>query len=215
MKKSINQLIVLTICLVLLLPSIIISSAENLKEPTNIKKIYTIYRYGPDGSITPLQVDIDIDKDENLADKCEELFENDIEMQKLVEIELENITFGFICKVKSQGKGFHYKSMFLEKIILRFVLFRLGLPRITTILHKPLIVCRYAKDTSAKTTITQLFGNNDTTNKTKIVIGNQTVIAQNFIGYTTWAGRFSKSLFDIIPRAFAGIARFVICIKQI
>jgi hypothetical protein len=36
-------------------------------------------------------------------------------MQKFIEIESENITFGFICKVKSQGKGFHYKSMILKK----------------------------------------------------------------------------------------------------
>jgi hypothetical protein len=133
-------------------------------------------------------------------------------MQKLIEIELENLTFGFVCRVKSHGRGFHYKSMILERIMLRFVLIRLGLPRITTILHSPLVVCRYAKDDSAKTTIIRLFGNN-TTNKTKIVDGNHTVIAQNFIGYTTWIGRFSKSFFDLFPRAFAGIARFVVCIK--
>jgi len=229
MKNLKNKLIVLIICLTFLLPCINISSAENLeffrlsenencKESTNFKKIYTFYRYGPDGSISPVQVEIDLNNKGNLgdiiADKCEELFENDIEMQKLVEIELENLTFGFICKVKSQGRGFHYKSMILEKIVLRFILFRLGLPRITTILHTPLIFCRYAKDDAAKTTITQIFGKNDTTNKTKIVNGNHSIIAQNFIGYTTWFGRFSKTFFDLIPRAFAGISRFVICIKQ-
>jgi uncharacterized membrane protein len=103
--------------------------------------------------------------------------------------------------------------MLLEKVMTRIVLFRLGLPRITTILHTPLILCRYAKDNSAKTTITKLIGNNETLNKTMIIEGNHTVIAQNFIGYTTWIGRFSKSIFDIVPRAFAGIARFAICIK--
>jgi hypothetical protein len=134
-------------------------------------------------------------------------------MQNLIEIELENLTFGLICRIKSHGRGFHYKSMFLERFMLRFVLFRLGLPRLTTILHSPLVICRYPKDDSANTTITQLFGKNDTTNKTKFVNGNHTVIAQNFIGYTTWIGRFSKSFFDLFPRAFAGIARFVVCIK--
>jgi hypothetical protein len=228
MKITTKRLAVIFICLAFLLPSITVSSAENLKffkssenmnlkEISSVKKTYTIYRFGPDGSISPIQVDIDLDKGQDLgeiiANKCEELFEKDIEMQKLIEIELENLTFGFICKIKSQGRGFHYKSMLLEKMIIRFFLFRFGLPRITTILHTPLIVCRYAKDTSAKTKITQLFGKNDTINKTMIIEGNHTVIAQNFIGYTTWIGRFSKSLLDIVPRAFAGIARFAICIK--
>jgi len=228
MKTTTKKLLVIFIFLAFLLPSITVSSAENLKffkssenmnldETSHIKKIYTIYRFGPDGAISPIKVDIDIDEGKNIgesiANKCEELFEKDIEMQKLIEIELENLTFGFICKVKSHGRGFHYKSMLLEKIISRIVLFRLGLPRITTILHTPFILCRYAKDTNAKTTITKLFGKNDTVNKTMIIEGNQTVIAQNFIGYTTWIGRFSKSILDRVPRAFAGIARFVICIK--
>ena len=228
MKNTIRRSIVLFIFLVFLLPSITISSADNLKvtilsDKTNsneiscVEKSYTIYRFAPDGSITPLKVDIDTNENQDIgeliADKCEELFEKDIEMQKLIEIELENLTFGFVCKVKSHGRGFHYKSMVLEKILSRFVLFRLGLPRLTTILHNPLVLCRYAKDTSASTKITQLYAGNDTANKTMIIDGNHTVIAQNFIGYTTWIGRFSKSFLDIVPRAFSGIARFVVCIK--
>jgi len=228
MNITTKKLVIIFICLALLLPVIFVSSAEgqksfessknmNLIEEYYIKKSYTIYRFGPDGTISPVQVEIDVGKGQNLgesiADKCEELFENDKEMQSIFEIELENLTFGFICKIKSQGKGFHYKSMYLEKIIARIALFRLGLPRITTILHAPLIVCRYPNDLNAKTKITQLFALNETANTTKIVEGNHTVIAQNFIGYTTWLGRFSKSFLDIVPRAFSGFARFVICNK--
>jgi len=228
MKNSTKKSLVIFICLAFLLPSITVSSAENLKifkpiesmnfEKTSCtKKTFTIYRFGPDGSISPIKVDIDTNEDKDLgeiiANKCEELFEKDTQMQNLIEIDLENLTFGFICKVKSHGKGFHYKSMLLEKIILRFTLFRLGLPRFTTILHTPLVACRYAKDNSAKTKITKIFGDNDTANKTMIIEGNHTVIAQNFIGYTTWLGRFSKTLLDLVPRAFAGIARFAVCIK--
>jgi len=229
MKITIKRLIVIFIFLSFLLPCITVSSANNLKlsrlsdninfkEISCVKKVYTIYRFGPDGSITPVKVDITINENQDIgeliADKCEELFENDLEMQNLIEIDLENLTFGFICKVKSQGRGFHYKAMVLEKIISRFALFRLGLPRFTTVLHTPLIVCRYTKDTSARTKITQLYVGNDTVNKTIIVDGNHTVIAQNFIGYTTWIGRFSKSFLDIVPRAFSGFARFVVCIKR-
>jgi len=228
MNIAFKKLVAMIIFLALLLPALTVSSAENLKlstlsENTSsmkticTKKSYIIYRFGPDGKILPVKVDIDIkegkDIGESIADKCEELFENDPEMQSAIEIELENLTFGFVCKIKSHGRGFHYKSMILEKVITRFVLFRLGLPRLTTALHIPLIVCRYPKDLRAKTKITMIFGGNDSANKTAIIQGHHTVIAQNFIGYTTWLGRFSKSVLDIVPRAFAGIARFVICNK--
>ncbi|OGS41155.1 MAG: hypothetical protein A3K77_07330 [Euryarchaeota archaeon RBG_13_31_8] len=228
MKITLKKIIVIFIMLVFVLPSITVSSSETikisrsvenigLKQPSCPKKCYTIYRFGLDGSITPIQVDIDVDESqyigESIANKCEELFEKDSEMQSLIEIELENLTFGFLCKVKSHGRGLHYKSMMLEKAISRFVLFRLGFPRATTILHNTFIVCRYPKDIRAKTKITQFFGKNDTINKTMIVEGNHTVIVQNFIGYTTWLGRFSKTILNLVPRAFAGFARFVICNK--
>ncbi len=227
MEINSKKLAVIFICLAFLLSSITVSAENlkffksigetNLKDNSCLKKTCTIYRFGQDGTISPIQVDVDINENQDIgeliANKCEELFEKDLEMQKLIEIELENLTFGLLCKVKSHGRGFHYKSTLLEKFMSRIVLFRLGLPRITTILHTPLILCRYVKDTTAKTTITKLIGNNDTLNKTMIIEGNQTVIAQNFIGYTTWIGRFSKSILDIAPRAFAGIARFAICIK--
>ena len=227
MKISIKKLIVLFIFLTFLLPIIPVSSSENLnslnlsekinlKDAPCTKKCCTIYRLGPDGSVKPIIVNIDINRGEDIgesiANKCEELFEKDAEMQNLLKLELENLTFGFICKIKSHGRGFHYKSLFLEKIVTRFVFFRLGLPRLTTVFHKTLVVCRYPKDINAKTKITQIFGKNNTS-KTVIIKGNQTVIAQNFIGYTTWLGRFSKSFLDLIPRAFAGFARFVVCNK--
>jgi len=103
-----KRLIVIFMCLAFLLPSITISSADsltlfkssdnmNLTQTSNEKKIYTIYRIGPDGSILPVKVDIELNDDkelgESIADKCEELFEKDKEMQKLIEIELENLTF--------------------------------------------------------------------------------------------------------------------------
>jgi len=228
MKTPLKKLLVISIMLIFILPSTTVISSENIKISRSVenlslsetacpKKCYTIYRFGPDGSIIPIKIDINADEEqdvgETIANKCEELFEKDSEMQSLIEIELENLTFGFLCKVKSHGRGLHYKSMLLEKTVSRFVLFRLGFPRVTTILHNTFIICRYPKDIRAKTKITQYFGKNVTGNKTQIIEGNHTIIAQNFIGYTTWLGRFSKTLLDITPRAFAGFARFVICNK--
>lgn len=50
-------------------------------------------------------------------------------------------------------------------------------------------------------------------NATKTILGNHSVLVRNFVGYTTWCGRFSQSPLDILPRAFCGYARFVVCNK--
>ena len=144
---------------------------------------------------------------EAIADKCQELFENDEELQEyLTSI---GIKLGFICKIKSRGKGFHYQTKLIEKILLRFIRFRLALPRLNTLLTSPLVFCRYKKDLNANTTITSLLLSN-----TKYVSGNHTVIVHNFIGFTTWFGRFSFSPLDLISRSLFGVAKFAICIKQ-
>ena len=46
-------------------------------------------------------------------------------------------------------------------------------------------------------------------NTTKIVEGNHSILVINFKGFTTWDGRFSNSLFDILPRALCGVSGFV------
>ena len=96
-----------------------------------------------------------------------------------------------------------------KKILLRFIRFRLALPRLNTLLTSPFVFCRYKKDLNANTTITSLLLSN-----TKYVSGNHTVIVHNFIGFTTWFGRFSFSPLDLISRSLFGVAKFAICIKQ-
>jgi len=210
--KKFGVIFVILIFLVSGLATVSVASTQRISlDESGFIKTLTLYRYGSDGSITPVKVDLKLKKgqdiDEAIVSICDQLFENDNEMQNI--LKTSNFTGGIFCKVKSHGRGFHYKSMFPEKILLKFALFKLGLPRVSSILRKPLIVCRYSKDLKAKTTIMPLISGNTTTT----VEGNHTVIVYNFIGYTTWISRFSKSPLDLLPRAFSGIARFAICNK--
>ena len=184
---------------------------SSLDRTIQTKKV-TLYRYGPDGSTTSIEVEINLNDEQNIgeimADKCEELFENDEEMQN--QPKLFNYSIGFVCKVKSYGKGSHYKTMLIEKLIVRFILFRLGLPRLFTILNKPLVLCKYQSDSDAKTVYNPILRPNATP---VTVNGTHKVAAINFLGFTSWFGRFSFSLFDVVPRAFSGIANLVVCKK--
>ena len=50
--------------------------------------------------------------------------------------------------------------------------------------------------------------------------GNHTILVGKFYGYTTWTGRFSCLLSEILfqktllPRAFSGVGRIVVCYKS-
>lgn len=170
----------------------------------------TIYRHGLDGSITPIDIDLKLEEGQDLgeviADKCQELFENDVELQEYLKD--TGISLGFVCKIKSRGRGFHYQAKLIEKLLLRFIKFRLALPRLNTLLTKPLVFCRYKKDLRANTTISSLLFNTS-----RYMNGNHTVIVHNFVGYTSWFGRFSFSPLNLVPRSFFGVAKFAICIK--
>jgi len=219
MRNTTKKIIILHICLIIISSSFALVSAEGIddvfvknipiEETLTSTESMVFYRYGPDGKITPVKVDLDLKSydsiDEAISSKCDELFEKDYEMQNF--FEGPNLTSGVLCKVKSHGKGFHYKSLILERLLLKFVLIRMGLPRLQTLISTPFVICRYSKDETANTTIVSILDKNLTTG----MEGNHTVLVYNFIGYTTWIGRFSKSLFNIIPRAFSGYAKLAIC----
>jgi len=210
MRLPVKKTIVMLSCLVILMPAISVAYGETIEEKAISTETITLFRYGPDGSITPVKVKID-NKDgkdigEAIADKCEELFVNDAEMQNYMEKSIGNFTISIgVLKVKSHGRGFHFKTKLLEKMALNFILFKLDLPRLGVMAKKPLIFCKYSRDARANTTITPLLR----TNAKKSIEGPHSVVAINFIGFTTWFGRISIS--PILPRAFFGIARLVAC----
>jgi len=211
------KIIVLLISLAVLIPGLATASTVSIQDKQIIQteeetttQTFTIYRYGADGSVTPIDIDLEIDEEDDigkvLADKCEELLNNDKEMQNF---SLKALKIGFASKVKSWGRGFHYKMKLIGKLAVRFILIRLGMPFLQTMLTNPLVVCKYKNDEKAGTEITSII-----LNRTQNISGNHTVIVRNFIGYTTWFGRVSFSPLDIIPRAFSGWAKLAICIKN-
>lgn len=191
------------------------------------QKTITIYRVGPNGGIIPIKINVEEDV-ENLGEfieqKCDELFEKDLELQEYIKMlqEEDNNTksnisgiYGFI-RIKSNGRGFHFKTKTNVRIVTRFKLFKIMLPRITISTKRCLVFANYANDQKAKTTFYPLLrpnyysGENMTA---KVIEGPHSVTVTKFTGYTTWIGRFSNFLFDfdIMPRAFSGVGRLVLC----
>jgi len=183
------------------------SSIKSVK--TN--KTMTLYRFGPDGYAMPIQVDVTLKEgltlEEVLVEKCHELMENDVELQKFLQ-DLMNNNNELLSKVTSHGKGFHFKMKIrinLKKRIKQFPL----LPPYKTRIKIPLIYCRYPKDAQANTSIRPLLEESATT----YLEGNHSVLVLGFFGFAGWLGPKSFSPFDIMRRAFAGYALLVSCKK--
>lgn len=173
----------------------------------------TIYRYGPNGSIKPIQIEINQKEGQTLGDilvnKCCDLLENDRELQKFCQ-DYTNVNNTLLAKVASQGKGFHLKTTIHINLIrlvkflpfLKLVkLFPWYPPFYSVRTNIPLIYCRYPRDDNATTSITRISGEK---NETIYVQGNHSLCAIGFIGFTSWFNHRSFSPFDVIPRAFAG-----------
>jgi hypothetical protein len=235
-KKTNNTLVVLSVLLFVFLStgsayaaSLTTESEKNYTELIKEleQKSITIYRIGPNGNILPIKIDLE----EGIEDigafiekKCDELFEKDLELQeyiKTLQTDEDNTKINIsgaygVIRIKSQGRGFHFKTKTNVRITTRFKLFKIMLPRIMISARKCLVFANYANDSKARTTFYPLIrssSNNDTNLTAKIVEGAHSVIVTKFTGYTTWIGRFSNVLFDfdILPRAFSGVGRLVIC----
>jgi hypothetical protein len=234
MNKVLNNSLAVLSVLIFILSTMSSAYAMNISESTEIfeesqQNTMTLYRVAPDGSITPIKVVVD-EKTEDigkyLENKCSELFEEDIEMQTLVQTlqdddaNQSNLSFNFgLIRVKSHGKGFHIKTKTDIKITTKFKFFRIMLPRIFISARKGLVVGLY-NDSKANTTFYPIIRSNFFPGTAKYVEGNHTVIVRKFFGYTTWTGRFSCLLSefllkkDLLPRAFSGVGRLVVCIKS-
>ena len=227
MKKTVKTSIAILACLLLLISSTGYSLAKETKKDEEQQSMtVTFYRYGIDGSITPINTEIGVGKGQNveekLANKCSELLQNDGELQNI----LENLTLNFTVAagflfVKSSGKGFHFESKtrtkllkrpkILSKLLSKIKFFKIKLPKLKLFDKKPYLFCRYPKDPEANTTITPIVRSIVNESYIKNVQGNHSVFVYDFVGYTTWCGRFSFSPLDVLPRAFAGYGRVIIC----
>lgn len=182
---------------------------------------YTVYRFSPDGEITPVDIKILLKDGDDLwsliEQKCDELFEQDLELQNYIntlviddtndtdenETDTNNsrIVMRF-CRVRSHGRGFHFKTKTHVSILTKFKWFKIGIPKVFVYARKPIVYCRYPNDPKAKTVVTPLLDKNSTV----VINGSHSVTVKNLVGYATWHGRFCFSPFNLLPRAFSGIA---------
>ncbi len=220
MKKIMTAII----CLIILTSSMGLVTSATAEEKQD--ETFTIYRVDSNGEISPVEVEIDLDNIKNndigqtLEDICTKLFKNDLEMQKYCASAQENnsnqsskLSFAFgMVRVKSHGRGFHFKTKTRVRILTKFKFFKIMLPRIRITARKPIVFCKYDADQKAETTYNSLIKSYMNKNSTSTTItGNHSVFVRNFIGYTTWTGRFSSPFTKIIPRAFSGIGKYVVC----
>lgn len=239
MLKKIKKTIAIVLCLMFLTTIFTNVNALEVKkkaeediEEENIETI-TFYRIGIDDSITTVSIDINLEEnkdiEEILEDECRELFEKDPEFQSYIQDEKENLNdedevdnLGLlqnfigawgILLVSSRGKGLHLKTKPIYSIYLKLNLLKLKLPRFIVRKIISLMFCRYPEDPNSKTTIIPLIRTSINPCSIKKMTGNHSVYVHRFMGYTTWLGRKSCSPLDIIPRAFYGIARRVVCHK--
>ena len=219
MNKLLKNSFAIFVCAVFLFSAIAISATAGTDLELNKKtQKITLYRYGPDGFVKPVDVDVSLKNGQNLADaiaeKCEELVESDIEIQSFLgdnntsnDTNASILKLGFLSKVKSKGRGFHFKFKTKVNVLTKFKLFSLLLPKIRIWARTPIVFCKYSNDSRAHTTIIST----QDSNLTKVVEGSHSVFIYNFVGFTSWCGRFSFSPFDVLPRSFSGYAMFVSC----
>lgn len=219
MNKLVKKAIVILLSLTFVLSAAITSSAimiENqesnvseqnlINESTSKVKEITVYRFGPDGIINPIQVTIDVDETQDIGrtivEKCEELFENDIEMKSFLQ---GNNSSAYILKrVTSYGRGLHIKLSPRIQLNKRIALFPLLPPYLRTAVFLPIRYCKYTRDPGAYTRISAL---NNRRNISQEYHGPHEILSVGFIGYTGWVGHVSYLGF-FIRTGFAGVSAF-------
>lgn len=218
MNKILKKAIVILMCLTFLFTAAASSSAlivedeqittpkEETTEPNVLVKEITVYRYGPDGFIKPVKVTISFDENDDVgavvAEKCEELFDNDVQMQAALQ---GNNSSSFILKrVTSYGRGIHFKlsPKFQFSKIIKLLPFLP--PYLKTALFLPIRYCKYTRDPGAYTRISGL---NSWRNITQEYRGPHEILSIGFIGYTGWVGHISYLGF-FIRTGFAGVSGF-------
>jgi len=168
------------------------STQEETSSPTT--KTVTVYRYGADGSITPVDVKIELkegqDINEAIEEKCLQILTNDPEFKDLLNNSVTRSSMSFI---KSRGRGLHLRFCLTITWLKKFDLFPLLPPYIFRRVNIPIIYCRYSLDQRAYTKITPLL---DMTNTTTIT-GPHIVRSIGFYGFKWWLGHISLLGFGI------------------
>jgi len=215
MNNSLKKAVVILLSLIFISSAISIATADvALKEKTIVlqEKEITLLRYGPDGSVTPITIQFEVKEGqeliEALIEKCQEIFDNDVEFQKFFSMEEDetnsSLNFGQKAFVISYGHGFHFKMKFRLSFLLMNRILAVSIPKIVVKFNRPTVFCRYANDSNAKTIIRP----NKLVNSTQVINGSHSVLLTNFVGFALWSGRFQRS--KSIPRLVIGKAKYVV-----
>lgn len=211
----------ISLIFILLTTGLISQSIAFANEKTQSTEKFTIYRHGPDGTITPMQIDVSLDKEKDIQEaiskKLEEFITDDLEIQNYLSSDRGAKNISFYTSVKSWGKGLHLQSPFRFRIpflfLLRFRLFPdvplrykiLGLNVI------PRVHCNYMNDVDAKTTLELLPTKSRPVKETVLIEGAHNVTAYGFIGYTFWRGMYARIIDGLeLGTGFAGYALAVV-----
>lgn len=211
-----KKLIVILITLGLLISGISAVSAVNVRnynffkpeESPSVKDVktltVTLFKHEFDGSKTPIDVKIELEEGKDIVaeieKKCYEILENDPKIQSLLENNETNDTQQFIQKIKSRGKGLHFRFNTRIQLFKLYKIFPLLPPYFRTFIILPIVICQYKKDNKAYTTLTSINGSNSTT-----IVGPHRVISIGFYGISWWIGKFSLYGF-IFRNGFVGIS---------
>jgi hypothetical protein len=187
-------------------------------------KTITLYRYGPDGTVNSMQINIDPKDGKNLedviAEKCREMMGNDAVIQSYLSGNNSNTTINAFSRVTSHGKGTHLKSPFSIRIPFLFLL-KYGLLQKLPLRYRilgprwiPLVIGNYSQDESAETDI-KTVPTPIRPDATQITVeGKHIVLIYGFVGYTGWRGT-SADFYEKKGWAtgFDGYGSFIFCAK--
>jgi len=193
MRTIVKKVQVSAVLLILIFSGLVTASAH---EETPVETV--IYRYGPDGSIKPIKVTLDVGQGEDVGDaildKCSDLLENDAWIQNFIFNGSFLKNWSFFSEIKSSGKGFHWKSPFSFRIPFT-MLFRYKFFNWIKLRYKlfginvvPRVYCNYTNDADALTEIAPIETPARQNPNTTKVEGNHSITALGFIGYTGWRG---------------------------
>ena len=236
MKNKSKKILAIAMCLIFVFTiaesttSRVLNKSIKEDKKSEIKTI-TLYRHGLDGVITEVNADIILTEgiaiEKAIQDKCEELFKNDIEFNNYMKAIRKdqnnsnnntenntNLSYGLgLFFVVSRGKGIHFQTKMLGKLLLKLLALKLKAPKIirkVIKLRKQMITCSYNNERSF-TYINPIASipTNTTQNSTQSSIfirGQHSISLIGFKGYTSWFKRvkFSK----IFAKSLSGFCNF-------
>ncbi len=157
---------------------------------------------------------------ENIYERYSSLFGGNLGNNSTIFGNNTTIKINGLVRIRSWGRGFHWKSSFGFRIpftmILRYRLFDIIPLRYKLFGMKvtPRVYCTYLDDTKAFTEITPLPTPMRPNPDTIRIEGNHTVAVFGFVGYTAWRGTNAEFIDDRgLRTGFDGYASLVACVK--